>query len=251
MSEVRLDRLEELALDRALVGLSRAEELELENLLAAGGRTLELDYELAAAAVDQALAPRRAALPPELRARLAASAASVRAPTTLTPVRRAAAPVAGATRTLPAWSGWLVAAAATVLALFAWFGRDGASDPARLRDELLARATTERRDWSEPGTPTGVAGDVLWSQELQQGVMRIAGLAPNDPEVEQYQLWIFDETQEHPVDGGVFDVVGGEVLIPIDAKLRVAEPKLFAVTREKPGGVVVSDQKRIVLVASN
>jgi len=39
------------------------------------------------------------------------------------------------------------------------------------------------------------------------------------------------------------------VLVPIEAKLRVQKPTLFAVTVEKPGGVVVSDQKRIALVA--
>lgn len=249
MSEARLDRIEELALDRALVGLSRAEELELESLLAAAGRTLEPEYELAAAAIDQALAPRRAELPAELRARLAASAANLRAPATLTPVRPVEAARPRPATGLPAWTGWLVAAAAALLALIAWLGRDGGLDPDGLRDALLASTTTLRIDWSEPGTPSGAGGDVVWSQERQQGVMRIAGLAPNDPKVEQYQLWIFDETQEHPVDGGVFDVVAGEVLIPIDAKLAVARPKLFAITREKPGGVVVSDQKRIVLVA--
>ena len=43
---------------------------------------------------------------------------------------------------------------------------------------------------------------------------------------------------------------GADVLVPIDAKLRVQKPKLFAITVEKPGGVVVSDQKRIALVAT-
>lgn len=249
MNESRFTRIEELALDRALVGLSSADELELEGLQAAAGATLATEYELAAAAIDRALAPPDVALPAELHARLIASAAKWCASASHAPVLRTPVREARARRMLPAWSGWLVAAAAAVLALSLWLGRGGASDPARLRNDLLARAATLKRDWSEPGTPTGATGDVLWSQELQQGVMRIAGLARNDPTVEQYQLWIFDEAQEHPIDGGVFDVVGGEVLIPIDAKLRIAQPKLFAITREKPGGVVVSDQKRIVLVA--
>ena len=72
----------------------------------------------------------------------------------------------------------------------------------------------------------------------------------NDPSVSQYQLWIFDEDQEHPVDGGVFDVTtSGEILIPIEAKLVVSKPTLFAVTIEKPGGVVVSNKERIAVVA--
>ena len=37
--------------------------------------------------------------------------------------------------------------------------------------------------------------------------------------------------------------------MPITAKLAVHTPTLFAVTLEKPGGVVVSSRKRLVLAA--
>lgn len=83
--------------------------------------------------------------------------------------------------------------------------------------------------------------------------MRFEGLAHNDPSQFQYQLWIFDDSRDdaHPVDGGVFDVPSsGEVLVPISAKLKVGKAKLFAVTVERPGGVVVSKRERIVLTAS-
>ena len=40
-----------------------------------------------------------------------------------------------------------------------------------------------------------------------------------------------------------------EVIIPIDAKLKVSRPHMFAVTVEKPGGVVISEQERIVVLA--
>lgn len=245
MSDPRLQRLEELAADRALVGLSSAEELELERLLAETDSTLDDELEEVAALLDRALVPARVPMPPALAARLAASAAHLPKKATLRPVPRSTPPPAG----LPAWSGWLVAAAAAVVALFLWFGGGDVLDPARLRETLLASTDALQRPWSEPGTPTGATGDVVWSQDRQSGVMRIVGLAANDPTLEQYQLWIFDETQQHPVDGGVFDVVAGEVLIPIDAKLPVVKPTLFAITREKPGGVVVSDRQRIVLVA--
>ena len=99
----------------------------------------------------------------------------------------------------------------------------------------------------------GVIGDLVWDDRQQEGYMRFKGLAPNDPDVYQYQLWIFDATRDerHPVDGGVFDVPSGsdEVIVPIRAKLPVGEPVLFAITVEKPGGVVVSDRERIALVA--
>ena len=69
----------------------------------------------------------------------------------------------------------------------------------------------------------------------------------------QYQLWIFDAKQDerYPIDGGVFDVdpQSGDVIVPIRAKLHVVDPKMFAVTVEKPGGVVVSSRDRIALLA--
>jgi hypothetical protein len=54
------------------------------------------------------------------------------------------------------------------------------------------------------------------------------------------------------VDGGVFDVdrETGDVVVPITARLKVVEPTLFAVTIEKPGGVVVSKRERIVVTAA-
>jgi hypothetical protein len=41
----------------------------------------------------------------------------------------------------------------------------------------------------------------------------------------------------------------GEVVIPINAKLQVRKPKMFAVTAEKPGGVVVSKQGKVMAIA--
>ncbi|MEM7756475.1 MAG: hypothetical protein AAF297_12690 [Planctomycetota bacterium] len=92
--------------------------------------------------------------------------------------------------------------------------------------------------------------------------MRITGLTSNDPDEWVYQLWIFDKTRDagdlsqRPVDGGVFnfdaamrDPDTGDVLVPINAKLPVGEAFLFAVTVEKPGGVVVSDRD-VVFVAA-
>ena len=72
--------------------------------------------------------------------------------------------------------------------------------------------------------------------------MRLVGMPVNDPKVRQYQLWIVDPDRDaRPVDGGVFDVTdAGEVIIPIDAKLAVSDPAAFAITVEKPGGVVKS-----------
>lgn len=124
--------------------------------------------------------------------------------------------------------------------------------------ELLAalqgRPGTREVPWTATEDPaaTGAGGAVVWNGEAQAGVMRFRGLAPNDPAEWQYQLWIFDAARDDrfPVDGGVFDVgPDGEVLVPIRASLPVGEAVLFAITVERPGGVVVSSRERIALVA--
>ncbi|MFM8633793.1 MAG: anti-sigma factor domain-containing protein, partial [Planctomycetia bacterium] len=101
--------------------------------------------------------------------------------------------------------------------------------------------------------PGADLGDVVWSPSRQRGFMRIRGLAANDPGKEQYQLWIFDAERnaDYPVDGGVFNVTAdGEVVVPIDPRLPVGRATLFAVTVEKPGGVVVSTRERVPLLAA-
>ena len=217
------------------------------------------DLDRAAAGFELAVAPPSdAALPDDLRARLEddarrffASPAPEPAPVVpLAPRRRGAAPwLAGA--------GWLAAAAALLLLI-------ARPDPPLelpapkaevLRSALLAEAgDVVQVAWTATDDPAaaGAGGDVVWSTARQEGYLRFRGLAVNDPTREQYQLWIFDTEQDerHPIDGGVFDVApGGETVVAIDAKLRVVEPTLFAITVEKPGGVVVSSRERLPLLA--
>jgi len=112
------------------------------------------------------------------------------------------------------------------------------------------------RAWRAGGDATGerVMGEVAWDEASQTGYMRFVNLRHNEPNAEEYQLWIFDgeRDQRYPVDGGVFDVTssGGEQIVPIHAKLRVRVPLVFAVTVEQPGGVVVSDRSRIAAIAN-
>ena len=96
-----------------------------------------------------------------------------------------------------------------------------------------------------------VRGEIIWSDTLQAGEMRFAGLPPNDPESQQYQLWIVvPDRYAHPVDGGVFDAsADGDIVVPVDAKLNVVEPVAFAVTLEQRGGVVVSEGPLLLVAA--
>jgi len=181
---------------------------------------------------------------------------SMPAPAPVIPLRRSRAPVIAA---------WLAAAACLAIAVGAvLWARDrdrvpaqvAAATPAEARAELLASAgDVATLAWQVTGDAAarGASGDVVWSPSRQRGYMRFLGLAPNDPRVSQYQLWIFDKLRDEkfPIDGGVFDVTAsGEVIIPISAKLRVSDATLFAVTVEAPGGVVVSRRERIVVTAA-
>lgn len=133
-------------------------------------------------------------------------------------------------------------------------------DPATLaanRQKLLEVPGTVRLAWSPfdlpdaPAVQQGVTGDVVWNDELEQGYLRFVGLKVNDPDVEQYQVWVIDERgMEQKVSGGVFNATAdGEVIVPIDPALDLGRVTLFAITVEDPGGIMVPDLRRRVVVA--
>lgn len=152
---------------------------------------------------------------------------------------------------------WLCAAAAIALTLFVVLPSNSKQfmTASQQREALIATADDLTRvRWSSTDPAKADVkdlGEVVWSNRQQKGFMTIRGLPKNDPSTEQYQLWIIDPSRdEEPIDGGVFDIATDvESVIPINAKLEVGNPKVFAVTVEKPGGVVVSDQKRLPLIA--
>lgn len=151
-------------------------------------------------------------------------------------------------------AGWLLAAALAV-AFVIYRQPETMIAPDAARSALLAEAPDAvALPWAPPDAPgfEKVKGDVVWSQSRQQGYLRLAGMPVNDPARAQYQLWIVDpERDARPVDGGVFDITtSGEIIIPIQAKLDVVSPTAFAITREKPGGVVVSAGPLLVVASA-
>jgi hypothetical protein len=176
--------------------------------------------------------------------------------------------------------GWLAAAACLVLAIFGWERSPPSPSPppvavvapppvappppaqpepptaAQERATLLAKTDSLKIPLGATKDPAaaGVTGDVVWDPTTQRGFLHFAGLAPNDPAIHQYQIWIFDAGRDkrYPVDGGVFDVPANasEVVIPIRASLMVRKPAAFAVTVEKPGGVVVSGREHVVALGA-
>jgi len=259
------EHIMQLLADRATEGLSAAKSSKLDAILVANPAIHRDAMDLAAASVDLAfdtgiVEP----LPKTLRDRILADAggylatagaafrdASTGEPSSAVSYGQRKARIGGRV-------AWYLLAASLLLAAVGWwqvidirpaargFERDYASFVAETLDVIKAPWAGKVEDLY------GVTGDVVWSDQVQAGFMRFTGLPPNDPRRMQYQLWIVDQTRDrNPVDGGVFDVVAGdgEVIVPIDAKLRVDHPAAFALTREKPGGVVVSAGPLVVVAA--
>lgn len=165
---------------------------------------------------------------------------------------------------------WLCAAAALLIALFAWLDRGQLDDaitqappltPAEKMNRLIESGDEVRKvAWTVNDSAwiaknqQSVKGNVVWSDEKQEGYMTFQGLAPNQPSATCYQLWIFDKAQDdkYPISGGVFYIESSdeETVVPIDPELFVQEAYLFAITVEEPPGVVVSDRSRLPLLAS-
>ncbi len=168
------------------------------------------------------------------------------------------------------WLGWGVAfAACALLAINLWTTRVQPQPEVAVktqtiqtptpelsdiqkRDQLIATAPDIIRTKLEsPKDKQNISGDVVWSNSQQKGYVTFRGLPVNDPTEDTYQLWVFDEAQndKYPISAGIFNVSKtGEVIVPLDTKLKVKKPKMFAVTQEKPGGVVVSDREKLMAI---
>lgn len=243
------ERIYALLADRATQALSPEEQRELDTLVASHPEIDCDQFDRTAAELDVFwMAGNTQAMPGVLRAKILTAARDhvARAPRANT----VAAPRARRFDLVRA-GGWLVAAASVAALVAIWPRAETARSLAEQRERLIVTAADEiHLAW----TPTAgtFSGDAVWSPSAQRGFLRFRGLAKNDPSVQQYQLWIFDKHQDerYPIDGGVFDIrEDGEVIVPIDAKIVVQDLAMLAVTREKPGGVVVSSREGLVGLA--
>jgi len=271
------DATVDLLVKQVTEGLSSAEQRALDVLDSASISGELHGLERAAAALS--LAAPMESLPPALRTRLEQQAHTFAASANVRPIgEHRAAPAEPRQHPRSGRLGWFAAAACLLLAMFAWLRPPAPVVPvaqvpppavevprpappapptaAEERAALMAKADSIKITLSPTKDPTaaGVAGDVVWDPASQRGFLRFTGLAPNDPSIRQYQIWIFDGTRDkrYPVDGGVFDVPANaaEVIIPIHAALLVHKPAAFAVTVEKPGGVVVSARDHVVVLGA-
>lgn len=273
MSSKLNERALELLCDHTLFGLSSE---ELRELAAFSPDALTSDdafaFELTAAQLSL-IDYERAELPQHLFDKIVANSKQhVGAETNVfTAPRRDLVAEKQTSGALWGWLGWAVAGAACIALAVNVFSPRGGGEivnvpkdtpvveqkltPTQLRQQLIeTEKMVVRADWSK-GTlkeSETISGDVVWSDAKQTGYVRVTGLPVNDKTKNQYQLWIFEDAklEKFPKDGGVFDVNdNGEVIIPINANIAVNNPKAFAITVEKPGGVVVSERDQIAGLA--
>jgi len=321
-----LERLLDLLSEQACAGLSDTDHAELQRLLVDFPGIHRDGFDLAAAALDQAVAPGATEpLPAGLHARILATAPGspgYRLEDRGTPMVRRVTPVEIKSITAnagpkqlsnpvpaeqpeenlnladhrsesPRRTGWLVAAAIVITAVLVWYARPKSINGGKTngeRIEMPQMAQTNDNRTSTPKTPNaesspidlyrdlarqdskalklpfnpldppdpamqGVTGDVVYSSDRQQGCMRLRGLPRLNADEAVYQLWIADGRREgSPVDAGLFEVTGvatgdpsADVYIAFKPKLSIGLPVVFAITREKPGGVVVSKQTPLLV----
>lgn len=263
----------DLLSDRALFGLDESETKQLDELLARNPwvRDEYMDAAVARMAVefeahDTTSEPMPQSIADSIKSRMKAEMQSEPEPEVAGRIQPQTVSGSGGSVGWLGWVGWAAAAAALVFAATLYEPTEQRVGTAtQLVSWVDEHPDAVRWDWS-PGlvNPSeGVTGYVTFSPEAQEGFMMIKGLEPNDPRIEQYQLWIWDREREpdpdnpqplaenvHPVDGGVFDVNDdGEVVVPMKLPLRVGQPYLFAVTVERPGGVVKSDKSSVPIIA--
>ena len=274
--EQKNEQLFDLLAKKAIYGLDESETRELASF---DGESTELEFrslEITAAAITMAGLESEEPMPSFLREKILDSGEEFirsRQPDSAwpPPPKETENSAPGGLGSWFGWTGWAAAALASIaLAVNIWSTRlqpiDVAKVPTRvetprtltsneLREELLrSEANIYKASWGAGNVKElkDISGDIVWSEAKQTGYMRFRGLPVNDRDKTTYQLWIFDKTQDKatPIDGGTFDVLNdGEVVIPINAKLKALGPEMFAITVEKQGGVVVSKREKVAALA--
>lgn len=265
-----ISRFEELEAGRILGDLEADEMREWEELSKSHQRKPDFSLELTAAALEtHFLEERSDSLPPGL-----ALALRDEVPNFASDASRKDEEAMIIRPDLPRWrrvlhSGemaWAVAALLTALLIATFLAKQPGpvpppivvSSPTEISPEFAKEEFLKVADdlttakFSGVGAYKGIDGEVVWSDDSQEGYMTLSNLPPNDPAKKQYQLWIVDPSRDdEPVDGGVFDIPADRAtaVIPISNPLTVKNPQAFVITLEQPGGVVVSTQDVVVALA--
>jgi hypothetical protein len=264
------ERVQELLADQSIFGLEDEEKDELKRLIADSPVDVESFERIASIASLAILKKSNDPLPNDLKQHILDSFSRTVPAAETTALRqvKTASAFSSASNKHPAnharmnrreMAAWLVAAGSVAGLIIdrrsLWsilrprMTPEGACELLLRSESDIVQAVCQITD--DPSA-RGVTGNVVWSTAKQRGFLRVKGLPKNEPFVHQYQFWIFDSKQDerYPIDGGTFDIESKELttVVPINPKLPVVKPTMFAVTIEKRGGVVVSNRQRLLLV---
>lgn len=237
-----------------LAATPTAEQLALERTAALAMVALAPTVQMPKALQDRLAAAGLAFCAEQRRRRMAAVPPAV-TPPAVTPIGSTAAYELSGPRSSRSVVGTLLIGLAAGVAL--WFvlrGEPMVPSAADQRASLLAiDPKAVHVPWKPGPSPKSgaVSGEVVWSQERQEGFLTFKGLPPLDDD-HRFQLWIVDGNREGaPVDGGVFGLAdaNAETVVPVQARLPIGKPAAFVVTVETKAGVVVSKQEHVVAIA--
>jgi len=226
------DELLELIPAYALDALDDDERIEVEALLNkdAEAQSLLQEYEDIAAilpfAVPQRPAP--AHLRADLIARLSKPSVSLEEPVAKKPETQPG--IEQKSKVVPFPTNTLITAAAAILVVaiglvaFLLNGNETSDNPNEILFNELIEQDGSQRFTISPGTASEATGELVFSADGSQAVLRISSL-PDTTDEESYQLWLIGE--EHTQSGGIFHWPDGHgpyyVLIdhPIDELVSV------------------------------
>lgn len=263
------DRLMQLLIDRATVGLSASEETELQSLFADQSIDDDFSFDYVAQLLFDSEQANQLfggesemkSLPDHIRSQVVDEAQQHIVAKNVAQKSAGSSWTSGRRELL----AWFAAAVCLVLTAIVFFGRSNAGvEP----DELIASATQADLDLflknssdqdvleiklnnGNSSLATNASATVYWNRKSKRGFLEIDGLSENNSNNEQYQLWVIDKVRgiEDRPNAGVFDIVStGKSLFTFRSELEVFDAQGFAVTVEKPGGVSKSDLSQVALL---
>lgn len=163
--------------------------------------------------------------------------------------------VATAPGARPAWGGWAAAALLAVSAVWLWSGRESLTrENAGFREQLsqlsrdgnlanLRIASLEGQLDQYKGT----RAVVVWDPANSHGQIQLANLPQLDAG-KDYQLWVVDPAQKHPVNAGLIHrAEDGTAKVPFQPVQLIKDAAAFAISIEKAGGVDVGEGPIVIL----
>ena len=260
----------DLLIKQVIEGLSPAEERALDVLDSAVASAHARDLERAAAAITLAGTTAAEPLPRVLRERIEAEARAFFASAAGVPPRPAPESVSpqpgqipprGAQTRRGAWAGgagWWAAAACLVLAVAGWLRSPSHVAPtlAEQRAALIARPDSVKINFGATKEPAaaGVSGDVVWDPAHAARLHPLRRVCR--PTIRSCSN-TRSGSSTPSATSATRSTAAFSTFPPMAAEVHRADPggipvraaKAFAVTIEKPGGVVVSAREHIVALA--